>query len=152
MVNPIPEGHHTLTPYLIVKGGKDAIAFYAKAFNATCLMQMDKPDGTLGHAEIKIGNSMLMLADEMPEMKAHSPQFFGGTPVSLCLYVEDVDTVFEKALAAGGKVVKPVENQFYGDRSGLLLDPFGHVWCIATHIEDVTPEEIEKRLAAIAQH
>jgi PhnB protein len=145
---PIPEGYHTATPYLIVKGAAGAIEFYKKAFGATELLRMAQPDGKIGHAEIKIGDSPIMLADEFPEMGARSPQSLGGSPVSILLYVEDVDRVFNQAVAAGAKVARPVKDQFYGDRIGGVTDPFGHQWYIATHKEDVAPEELKKRAAA----
>ena len=146
-VKPIPDGYHSVTPYLIIKGASDAIEFYKKAFGATELFRMDH-QGKVGHAEIKIGDSPIMLADESPEMGYVGPTTLGGTPVSIMIYVEDVDTVFKQAVAAGGEQLKPLQDQFYGDRSGTLKDPFGHVWHVATHKEDVSPEEIEKRLAA----
>lgn len=146
-VKAIPEGYTTVTPYLIVKGASDALAFYAKAFDAQELFRMPGPDGRVGHAEIQIGDSRLMLADEFPEMGAKSPTTIGGSAVGLCLYVEDVDALFARALAAGAKELRPVKDQFYGDRSGTLLDPFGHQWTIATHKEDVPPEEMQRRMA-----
>lgn len=145
---PIPEGYHTVTPYLIIKGAADAIEFYKKAFGATELFRMPQPDGKIGHAEIKIGDSPIMLADEYPEMKYLSPKSLGGSPVSILLYVEDVDSVFNQAITSGAKQDRPVEDKFYGDRGGTLIDPFGHIWHVATHKEDVTPEEMEKRMAA----
>ena len=145
---PIPEGYHTATPYLIVKDGARAIEFYKKAFGATELMRMADPSGKIGHAEIKIGDSPIMLADEVTEMGYRSPQSLGGSPVSILLYVEDVDAVFSQAVAAGAKVQRPVKDQFYGDRIGGVTDPFGHAWYIATHKEDVSPEEMRKRAAA----
>ena len=147
-VKPIPDGYHTATPYLIVKGAAGAIEFYKKAFGATELMRLADPSGKVGHAEIKIGNSPIMLADEFPEMGFRGPQSLGGSTVSILLYVEDVDARFSRAIAAGAKVVRPVQDQFYGDRSGTLADPFGHVWTIATHKEDVSPEEIHNRFEA----
>ncbi len=150
-VKPIPEGYHSITPYLIIKGAAEAIEFYRKAFGATELFRMAQPDGRIGHAEIKIGDSAIMLADEFPEMGHQSPAALGGSPVSLLLYVEDVDGVYAQALSSGAKPDRPVEDKFYGDRGGSLIDPFGHVWHIATHIEDVTPEEMEKRAAAVGQ-
>ena len=149
-VRPVPEGYHTATPYLIIKGAAKAIEFYKKAFGATELMRMADPNGRIGHAEIKIGNSPIMLADEVPEMGYRSPQSLGGSPVSILLYVEDVDALFSQAVAAGAKVLRPPEDQFYGDRSGGVTDPFGHVWYIATHKEDVSPEEMRKRAAALS--
>lgn len=145
---PIPDGYHTATPYLIVKGAAQAIEFYKKAFGATELLRMEQPGGKVGHAEIKIGDSTIMLADEAPDVDARSPQTIGGSPVSILLYVEDVDAVFTKAVAAGAAVQRPVANQFYGDRTGGVKDPFGHVWYIATHVEDVSPDEMRKRAAA----
>ena len=147
-VKPIPEGYHTATPYLIVKDAAHAIEFYKKAFGATELMRMPGTGGKIGHAEIKIGDSPIMLADEVPGMGFRSPESLGGSPISILLYVEDVDVVFSEALAAGAKVQRPVADQFYGDRTGGVTDPFGHVWYIATHKEDVSPEEMKKRAAA----
>lgn len=147
-VKPIPDGYHSVTPYLIIKGAADAIEFYKKAFGATELFRMAQPDGRIGHAEIKIGDSPIMLADEFPEMNYLGPQSLGGTPVSILLYVDDVDTVFPQAISAGGTEQKPLQDQFYGDRSGTFKDPFGHVWTVATHTEDLSPEEIGKRVAA----
>jgi PhnB protein len=147
-VKPIPDGYHTVTPYLIVKDAARALEFYKKAFGAKELMRLPVPGGRIGHAEIKVGNSPIMLADEHPQMGASSPQTLGGSPVSLCLYVEDADGVFDRAVSAGAKVVRPVKDQFYGDRSGTVADPFGHVWTIATHKEDVSSEELQKRMQA----
>lgn len=146
-VKPIPEGYHSVTPYLIIKGAADAIEFYKKAFGATELFRMDH-EGRVGHAEIKIGDSPIMLSDEWPEMGYVGPKALGGTPVSLMIYVEDSDTVFNQAIKSGGTPLKPLQDQFYGDRSGTLTDPFGHIWTVSTHKEDVTPEEIGKRMAA----
>jgi PhnB protein len=146
-VKPIPEGYHSVTPYLIIKGAAQAIDYYKTAFGATELFRMEH-NGQIGHAEIKIGDSPIMLADEQPEMKYLSPQTLGGTPVSIMIYVDDVDTIYKNAIDAGGVELKGLQDQFYGDRSGTLSDPFGHVWTVATHKEDVSPEEIEKRLAA----
>jgi PhnB protein len=147
-VKPIPDGYHSVTPYLIVKGAANALEFYKKAFGATELMRMAGPGGCVMHAEVKIGDSPIMLADEFPEMGARSPQTIGGSPVSICLYVEDVDAVAGKAIAAGAKVLRPVKDQFYGDRSGTFEDPFGHTWTISTHKEDVSPEEMRRRSEA----
>jgi PhnB protein len=148
-VKPIPDGYHTVTPYLIVKDAARALDFYKKAFGAKETMRFPGPGGKIGHAEIKIGNSPIMLADEHPQMGASSPQTLGGSPVSLCLYVEDADGLFDRAVSAGAKVVRPLKDQFYGDRSGTVADPFGHVWTIATHKEDVSPEEMQKRMQAV---
>jgi PhnB protein len=148
-IKPIPDGYHTATPYLIVHDAKAALAFYVQAFGAVELMRLEGPDGKVGHAEIRIGDSPIMLADEHPQMGFRSPRALGGTPVSLMLYVEDVDARFARALAAGAKALRPVQDQFYGDRSGTLEDPFGHVWTIGTHVEDVSPEEIQRRVAAM---
>jgi len=150
-VKPIPEGYHTVTPYIIVKGAVAAIEFYKKAFGATERMRWADPSGRIGHAEIQIGDSPIMLADEFPEMEVRSPQSFGGTPVFLCIYVEDVDARVDQAVAAGAQVVRPVQDQSYGDRSGTLTDPFGHQWTLATHKEDVSPEEMDRRFEAYAK-
>lgn len=147
-VKPIPEGYHSVTPYLVVKGAAAALEFYKKAFGAVELMRLEIPGGKIGHAEIRIGDSPVMLADEFPEMGAISPQTLGGAGVSLMVYVEDVDARFRQAIQAGGTEVRPVQDQFYGDRSGTLKDPFGHQWTLGTHKEDLTPEEIGKRAAA----
>ncbi|PWT81933.1 MAG: glyoxalase [Acidobacteria bacterium] len=146
-VKPIPDGYHSVTPYLIIKGAADAIDYYKKAFGATELFRMDH-QGKIGHAELKIGDSPIMLADEQPQMGYVGPKTLGGTPVSLMIYVEDVDTVYKRAISSGGVELKALQDQFYGDRSGTLTDPFGHVWTVATHKEDVTPEEMNKRIAA----
>jgi PhnB protein len=146
-VKPIPEGYHSITPYLIIKGAADAIEFYKKAFGATELFRMDH-EGKIGHAEIKIGDSPIMLSDEHPGMGYLAPQTIGGTPVSLMIYVDDVDKIYPQAIASGGTELKALQDQFYGDRSGTLKDPFGHIWTVATHKEDVTPEEMDKRMAA----
>jgi PhnB protein len=148
-VNPIPEGYHSVTPYLVVNDGAGAIEFYKRAFGATELMRMGGPGGKVGHAEIRIGNSPVMLADEFLEMGARGPRSLGGSPVSLLLYVEDVDAQFRQAIAAGAKEIRPVADQFYGDRSGVLEDPFGHVWSLATHKEDVSHEEMQRRSEAL---
>jgi len=149
-VKPIPEGYHSVTPYLIIKNAAAAIEFYKKAFGATELFRMDQPNGKIGHAEIKIGDSPIMLSDEFPEMGYRSPQSLGGSPVSIMLYVDDVDAVVNRATTAGAKLDRPVEDKFYGDRTGSLTDPFGHIWHVGTHKEDVSPEEMEKRAAAAA--
>jgi PhnB protein len=147
-VRAIPEGCHSITPYLSVKGAASAIDFYKKAFGAQELFRMQQPDGRIGHAEIQIGDSRIMMADEFPEMDFRSPLSLGGTPVGIMLYVADVDAVFARAVAAGAKVVNPLQNKFYGDRLGSILDPFGHSWHIATHVEDVPPDELQRRAAA----
>jgi len=148
-VSPIPAGYHSVTPYLIIKGAAEAIDFYKKAFDAVEVMRIGGPDGKVGHAELQIGDSRIMLADEHPQMGFRSPTTLGGAGISLMIYVNDVDTVFPKAIAAGGKELRPLQNQFYGDRSGTLEDPFGHVWTISTHIEDLTEEELLRRAAAM---
>lgn len=147
-VKPIPDGYRNVTPYLIVDGAAKAIDFYKKVFGATEKMRMPSPGGKVGHAELTIGDSMIMLADEHPEMSARAPHAYGGAAVSLMVYVPDVDATVTTALAGGAKVVRPVENQFYGDRMGTIEDPFGHRWYVATHVEDVPPEEMAKRAAA----
>jgi PhnB protein len=146
---PIPDGHRTVTPYLAIKGAAKALDFYKRAFGATELYSLPMPDGRIGHAEIKLGDSVIMFADEFPEHGFRAPQTIGGSPVTLHLYVEDVDAFVKKALGAGAKEIKPVTDQFYGDRSGQVEDPFGHVWSIATHKEDVSPAEIQKRAEAM---
>jgi PhnB protein len=149
-VNYIPQGYHTATPYLIVKGAARAIDFYKQAFGATELMRFPGPGGSIGHAEIRIGDSPIMLADEMPQMGYRSPAALGGSPVSVMLYVPDVDKVVDRAVKAGAKLEKPVADQFYGDRNGTIHDPFGHVWTVSTHKEDVSPEEMQRRVAGMA--
>ena len=146
-VSPIPAGYHSVTPYLVVRGAARAIEFYKAAFGAVEVMRLEMQPGVLGHAEILIGDSHVMLADEFPEMGARSPESIGGTPVSLMVYVADADAIFDQALTAGATLTRPMVDQFYGDRSGMLTDPFGHTWCIATHVEDVTPQEMSRRMA-----
>jgi PhnB protein len=146
-VKPIPEGYPRVTPYLCTDGAADAIDFYVSVLGAKERMRMPAPDGRIGHAELELGNSMIMLADEYPDMGFRSPKAVGGTPVTLHVYVEDVDAVFAKALASGAKELSAVKDEFYGDRTGKMEDPFGHVWIISTHVEDVPPEEMEKRAA-----
>jgi len=148
-VEAIPERYRAATPYLIVRDAARAIAFYARAFGARELMRLPDPSGKIGHAEVMIGDAPIMLADEFPDMGYRSPETLGGSPVSLYLYVQDVDAVVRQAVAAGATLAEPVEDKFYGDRSGKLVDPFGHVWMIATHTEDVSPEEMRKRMAAL---
>jgi len=150
-VLPIPKGYHAVTPYLSIRGAAQAIEFYKRAFGAKELLRMPGPEGKLGHAELKIGDSHLMLADESPEMDFLAPQSRGGTTVQLHLYVKDVDATVQKAVAAGGKLTRPLEDKFYGDRAGTIEDPYGHVWYIATHTEDVSPKEIDRRLAEMAK-
>ena len=148
-VKAVPEGYHTATPYMILKDAARAIEFYKKAFGAKELLRMAEPSGIVRHAEIKIGDSPIMIADECPEFPdMKSPQSRGGSTVHIYLYVADVDALFNQAVAAGAKVLQAVKDQFYGDRSGGITDPFGHVWWIATHKEDVSPEELRKRAAA----
>ena len=142
---PIPDGYHSVTPYLVMRDAARAIDFYKRALGATETFRFDAPGGKIGHAEIKVGDSMIMLADEMPDSGHRGPQSLGGTAVSLMVYVEDVDSQFKRAIDAGAKVKQPVTDQFYGDRSGTLEDPFGHVWTIATHKEDVSQDELVKR-------
>jgi PhnB protein len=146
-VKPIPEGYHSITPYLIINGAAKAIEFYKQAFGATELFRMEH-EGKIGHAEMQIGDSRIMLADEHPDLKYLGPDTLNGSCVNMMLYVSDVDAVFPQALSAGATEQRPIEDKFYGDRMGSLVDPFGHVWHVGTHKEDVTPEEMEKRLAA----
>lgn len=147
-VKPLPDGYHNLTPYLIVDGAAKAIDFYKKVFGATEKMRMPAPGGKVGHAELTLGDSMIMLADEHPEMDHRGPHAYKGAAVSLMVYVQDVDATVKTALASGAKVIRPAENQFYGDRMGTIEDPFGHQWYVATHVEDVPQEELAKRAAA----
>jgi PhnB protein len=147
MVQPIPEGYPRVSPYLVIDGAAQAIDFYTQVLGATERMRMPGPDGKLGHAELEIGDSVIMLADEFPEQGALSPKTVGGTPVSLSMYVEDVDAVFDRAVQAGATALRPVQDQFYGDRLGAFEDPFGHRWSVATHVEDVPPDEMAKRAA-----
>lgn len=144
---PIPDGYHSITAYLCIRGAPEALAFYQRAFGARELYRLEMPDGRLGHAEVEIGDSRVMLADEsdMADALTRSPTALGGTSVSLLIYVEDVDARFAQAVAAGATVKRPVTTQFYGDRSGTVVDPFGHLWTLATHVEDVSPEEMKRR-------
>jgi PhnB protein len=144
-VNPLPEDYPTVSPSLAIAGAADAIAFYEKVLGATTRMRMEGPDGKIGHAELCIGDSLVMVADEYPDMGFRSPKAVGGTPVNLGVYVTDVDAVFQKALDAGATEIRAVQNQFYGDRSGMFEDPWGHRWSVATHVEDVPPDEMAKR-------
>jgi PhnB protein len=148
MTNPIPDDYPRVTPYLIVDGANAAIDFYSSVLGATERMRMAGPDGKVGHAELGIGDSVIMLADEHLDMDARGPRTIGGTPITLHVYVEDADGVFERAIQAGAKALRPVEDKFYGDRSGQFEDPFGHRWDVATHVEDLAPEEMSKRAAA----
>jgi PhnB protein len=148
-VQPIPDGYHSATPYLIVKGAAQALDFYKQAFGAQEIMRFALPNGQVGHAEIKIGDSPIMLADESPEMGAVSPATIGGSAVAIMLYVTDVDATVKRAVAAGAKLTRPVEDKFYGDRAGSLTDPFGHLWHVATHKEDVPVDEMKKRAMAL---
>ena len=151
-VQAIPEVYHTLTPYLVVKGAADAIAFYQKAFDAELLLCLDTPDGGIAHAELKIGDSIIMMCDECPEMGFVSPETLGGAGMSLMLYLEDCDKGFQQAINAGAQELRPVSDQFYGDRAGTIKDPFGHVWTLGTHIEDVSMDEIKARMAAMGEN
>ena len=151
-VRPIPTGYHAVTPYLSIRGAAQAIDFYKKAFRAKELMRINGPEGKLGHCEIQIGDSRIMLADEYESMQFLGPQSRGGTTVQIHLYVPDVDTTVARAAAAGGRVVRPVEDQFYGDRAGAIEDPYGHRWHIATHIEDVSMAEAKRRAAKLGKH
>ena len=150
-VNPIPEGYPQVIPYLSIQGAEKAIAFYSDVLGFKEFVRMGGPEGKIGHAELKLGDSVLMLSDEMPDMGNNSPKTIGGSPVTVCIYVEDVDDVFKRALEAGAKEISPLNDQFYGDRSGQFEDPFGHRWNVSSHIEDVPPEEMEKRMAEMMQ-
>jgi PhnB protein len=149
-VKSIPDDYPRLSPYLCVDGADAAIAFYSEIFGGTVRMRLSGPDGKVGHAELQIGDSVLMLSDEWPEMGVRGPGAYGGTAVTLGIYVDDADTVVARAVERGATVIRPVEDQFYGDRSGQILDPWGHRWSIATHVEDVAPEEIARRAAAMS--
>lgn len=149
-VKAIPEGYHSVTPYLFVRGAARAIDFYKNTFGAVERMRMPGPDGKIGHAELQIGDSVIMLADENPQMQAKSPETLGGSANSIYLYVEQVDSVVDKAVQSGAKLLRAVADQFYGDRMGTILDPFGQMWSVGTHIEDVSPEEMKKRMTKMA--
>ena len=147
-VKPIPDGYHNVTPYLFVRSAASAIDFYKSVFGATEIMRMPGSNGKIMHAELRIGDSIVMLADENPQTGVMSPQTVGGYSVGLHVYVENVDAVIQKAVENGAKLLRPIKDQFYGDRSGSLLDPFGHMWSVATHVEDVAPEEMRRRMTA----
>ena len=150
-VKPIPEGYRSVTPYMIFQGATAALEFYKQALNAVELFRLPMPDGKIGHAEIQIGDSRIMLADQCEESPVASPQALSGSSVGLYVYLEDVDATYAQAINAGAKEIKPVEDQFYGDRTGSLKDPFGHIWFLATHKEDLTPEEVNQRAEALSQ-
>ena len=150
-VHYIPKGYNTVTPYLVIKGAAKAIEYYKSVFGATVVVRMDSPDGQVGHAELQIGDSRVMLADESPSMGNRSAESIGASPVSLYVYIPDCDKVVEKAVAGGAKILKPVQDQFYGDRSGFIQDPFGHLWGVATHVEDVSAEEMKERMKKAMQ-
>jgi PhnB protein len=146
-VKPIPDGYSVVSPYLVIRGAARALEFYQQALGARERLRLAMPNGQIGHAEIQIGDSTIMLGDESPEANCRGPESFGGSPISLHVYVEDVDAVVARAVSHGAKLTRPVEDQFYGDRSGTIEDPFGHTWHFATHIEDVPPDEINRRAA-----
>jgi PhnB protein len=148
---PIPEGYPQVTPYLVVDGANAAIEFYAKVFGTRERMRLPGPDDTVGHAELQLGDSLIMLADEAPQVGARGPKAVSGTPVTISVYVDDVDGVVDRAVSAGAKVLRPVEDQFYGDRVGQFEDPFGHRWSVATHVEDVPPDEMARRAAEMTE-
>ena len=150
-VKAIPDGYHSVTPYITVRNAAAALDFYKKALGATETMRFETPDGSVCHAEIQIGDSKVMLGDENPEWGNKSPQTLGGSAGGLCIYVEDCDALFDRAVAAGATVMKPLADQFYGDRSGTVIDPFGHAWTLATHQEDVSIDEMKARMAALMQ-
>ncbi|GAB3286279.1 VOC family protein [Parahaliea aestuarii] len=150
-VKPIPDGYHSVTPYLSVRNATEAIDFYCRALDAEELFRLEMDDGRIGHAELRIGSSIIMLADEFPEMGNVGPETLNGSAVGLMIYLENVDSGFSTAVAAGGTELRPVTNQFYGDRSGTFRDPFGHVWTLATHVEDVPQEELKQRMAEFAK-
>jgi PhnB protein len=149
-VHYIPEGYHSVTPYLYIDGAAAAIDFYKKAFGATEVMRFPGPGGRIAHAEVKIGDSYVMLSDQSEQMKAYGPKHYGGVSASFMVYVQDVDAVFKQAIAAGASVNRPLADQFYGDRNGVVEDPFGHHWCLATHIKDVSQEDMKQAVEAMA--
>ncbi|TWT34983.1 Glyoxalase-like domain protein [Thalassoglobus neptunius] len=144
-VKPVPDGYHAVQAYLIVQNATEAIEWYKEVFGTEEQMRLTGPGGSVGHAELQIGDSVVMLASEFPDMEVYAPEHFNGSPISMAIYLEDVDTVYQRAIDAGATAKRPVQDQFYGDRSGMIVDPFGHSWSLATHIEDVTPEEVQKR-------
>jgi PhnB protein len=146
-VTAIPKGYHSITAYLIVSNGAQAIEFYKKVFGAKEMIRMERPSGKIGHAELKIGNARIMLADECTQMNAYSPHTVGGCPVGIHLYIKDVDNIIKRAVASGARLTREVQDMFYGDRNGSIEDPFGHKWTVSTHIEDVTPAQLKKRMA-----
>jgi PhnB protein len=149
MSKAIPDGFHSVTPYLVLANAARGIEFYERALGAKEIYRLPMPDGSIGHAELQIGDSRIMLADEAPEQGAKSPRILGGSPIGLYVYVEDVDAAAERFVAAGGKVARPLENMFYGDRSGQFDDPEGYRWTLSQHLEDVTPEEMQRRMAKL---
>jgi PhnB protein len=149
-VQPIPENYPQVVPYLAVDGAEAAIEFYGAVLGTTERARLAGPDGKIGHAELQLGDSLIMLADEYPDIGVRSPKSVGGTPVTISVYVADVDAVFERAVERGATVLRPIELQFYGDRAGQFEDPFGHRWSVATHVEDVSPEEMARRAADMA--
>jgi len=146
-----PPGYHSVTPYLSLRDAKAALEFYARAFGAELVLKLDMPDGSIAHAELRIGDSIVMMSEENPEWGNRSPQSLGGSPVSLMIYVPDVDDAFRRAIEAGATQVRAVEDQFYGDRTGTLKDPYGYQWTLATHVEDVSTEEAQRRMAALLE-
>jgi PhnB protein len=150
VAKPIPDGYPRVSPYLAIDGAEEAIKFYTDVFGAEERGRMPGPDGRIGHAELQVGDSLIMLADEFPDMGVLGPRAVGGSPVTISIYVEDVDKVFSRAESRGAKVLRPVKDEFYGDRAGRFEDPFGHHWSVATHVEDVSPEEMAKRAAQMA--
>ncbi len=148
-IAPIPPGYRTITPYLVMSDCAAALDFYTRAFNAEEIVRMPMPDGSIMHAEIRIGDSMLMLSDESADWGAYGPQHYGGSPAHVMLYLPDADATYAQAIAAGATAVRPMENQFWGDRMGRIADPFGHQWSLGTHVEDVEPEEMERRFKAM---
>lgn len=151
-LNSVPKGYHTITPYLIVQDAARALEFYKRAFGAKEIFRMETPDGKIGHCELEIGDSKVMMADEMPQMNATAPGAARGNSFSLLIYTENVDLLFKRAIEAGAKVLRPLKNEFYGDRMGTLQDPFNHIWNLGQHVEDVSPEEMKRRADELWQH